>query len=121
MTKDLGDAVKKDLGREQFATWFAELSSLEHGIDHTIQNLSSWAADIVVDTPMFLGPARSKIQYEPLGVVCIMGSWNFPYFTTIGPLIYAIAAGNCCIVKPSEIGPNCLLKIKSLMTRWLDM
>lgn len=74
-----------------------------------------------VDTPMYVGPAKSKILYEPLGVVCIMGSWNFPLYTTLAPLIHAIAAGNCAVIKPSEIAPNTLLKIKSLITRSIDM
>lgn len=70
---------------------------------------------------MFLGPARSKIVYEPLGVVCVMGSWNFPIYTTIGPLIHVIGAGNTAVIKPSEIAPHTLMKIKALCTRWLDM
>jgi aldehyde dehydrogenase (NAD+) len=70
---------------------------------------------------MFLGPAKSKIVYEPLGVVCVIGSWNFPLYTTLGPLIHVIGAGNCAVIKPSELSPNTLLKIKSLITRWLDM
>jgi aldehyde dehydrogenase (NAD+) len=69
---------------------------------------------------MFLGPAKTKIVYEPLGVVCIMGSWNFPLFTTLLPLVGVIAAGNCAVVKPSEIAPHSLRKIKSLFARFLD-
>ena len=70
---------------------------------------------------MFLGPAKSRIALEPLGVVCIIGSWNFPLYTTLAPLIYAIAAGNCAVIKPSEMTPFTLMKIKSLITRNLDM
>jgi len=121
MSNDLSDAIKKDLGRDRFTTWLSESSYLEKEIDHTISNLHKWSKATCVDTPMYIGPAKSKIVYEPLGVVCIMGSWNFPLVTTIGPLINAIAAGNCAVIKPSEISPNTLLKIKSLVTRWLDM
>ena len=121
MQREMTDAVKKDLGRDYFATWFMEISILEHEINFAIANLGKWTSDHNVDTPMFLGPARSKIVYEPLGVVCVMGSWNFPLFTTIGPLINVIAAGNCAIIKPSELAPYSLIKIKSLVTRWLDL
>jgi aldehyde dehydrogenase (NAD+) len=69
---------------------------------------------------MLIGPGKSKIVYEPLGVICIMGSWNFPLFTTLGPLIAVIAAGNCAVVKPSEFSPNTTKKIKSLIARYLD-
>ena len=121
MQKDLTEAIKKDLGRDSFATWFGEISILDKEIDHTISHLKKWTSSTCVDTPVFLGPAKSRIVYEPLGVVCIMGSWNFPLYTTIGPLINVIAAGNCAVIKPSEISPNSLLKIKSLITRWIDM
>jgi len=77
--------------------------------------------DQVVDTPFMIGPARSKIVYEPLGVTLIMGSWNFPYYTTLGPLVAAISSGNCAVIKPSEMSANTSRKIKSLITRHLDM
>lgn len=121
LEKDITEAIKKDLGRDYFATWFAEISMLDYEIDHTVSNLKKWAAGIDVSTPMFLGPACSRVTFEPLGVVCIIGSWNFPLYTTVGPLIHAIAAGNCAVIKPSEISCNSLFKIKALITRWLDM
>lgn len=77
--------------------------------------------DVTVNTPMLIGPAKSKIVFEPLGVTLVMGSWNFPYYTTLGPLVAVIAAGNCAVVKPSELAPNCCRKMKTLMTRYLDM
>ena len=61
---------------------------------------------------MMVGPAKSKIVFEPLGVVCIMGSWNFPLYTTLAPLIYAIASGNTCVIKPSELAPHTLQSLK---------
>jgi aldehyde dehydrogenase (NAD+) len=54
-------------------------------------------------------------------VVLIIGSWNFPYFTSLAPLIYAIAAGNAALVKPSESAPHCSQKIRNLIHRNLDM
>lgn len=120
MYKDLTEAVKKDLGREAFATWFTELAIIDKEIDHTIANLKKWNEGIVVDTPMFLAPARSRVVYEPLGVVGVISSWNFPIYTCLSPLVCVIAAGNCAVIKPSEITPHTLLKIKSLITRNLD-
>jgi aldehyde dehydrogenase (NAD+) len=58
--------------------------------------------DESVDTPLLIGPAKSSIMAEPLGVTGILGSWNYPYVTTFMPLIAAIAAGNCAVIKPSE-------------------
>jgi len=93
---------------------------MEKKIDHAISHLSSWAASKSVDTPMLLGPACSRIVYEPFGIALVMGSWNFPFFTTIGPFIYAIAAGNCCIIKPSEMSPQCSRVMKRLLVRFMD-
>lgn len=120
MNQELVDAVKADIGRESFVTWFSEISILVKEIDHTVGNLKKWTQEIVVDTPVFLGPAKSKIVPEPLGVVGIMGSWNFPLYTNLSPLISVIASGNCAVIKPSEIAPNTLRKIKTMIARNMD-
>lgn len=86
-----------------------------------MQNIYKWSRGECVSTPVYLGPARSRITYEPLGVVGIIGSWNFPLYTCLSPLISAIAAGNTAVIKPSEVAPHSLLKIKSLITRAMDM
>jgi aldehyde dehydrogenase (NAD+) len=83
-------------------------------------NLKGWMADVVVDTPMTVGPARSRIVYEPLGCVLIIGSWNYPLFTTLIPLVNAIAAGNVAIIKPSELAPHSSNIMKKLIFKWLD-
>lgn len=101
-------------------TWFTEIAVIQNEIDHTIAHLKKWSQPVCVDTPMYLGPAKSKIVYEPLGVVCVIGSWNFPIFTTLMPLVSVIAAGNCAVIKPSEIAPHVSLKIKQLILRNLD-
>lgn len=86
-----------------------------------MDNLKKWANDESVDTPMLIGPGKSKIVYEPLGVVLIMGSWNFPLYTTLGPLIHTIAAGNCALIKPSEMSPFVSNTLKKVINRSLDM
>ena len=70
---------------------------------------------------MIVGPGKSKIVYEPLGVVLILGSWNFPLFTTIGPLVDIIAAGNCAVIKGSEMSPNTSKAMGLLATRYLEL
>lgn len=69
---------------------------------------------------MYLGPAKSRIVYEPRGVVAILGSWNYPIYTVLSPLVNAIAAGNAAIVKPSELAPYIYKKLKSLFVLHLD-
>ena len=72
------------------------------------------------DTPLLFAPATSKVIYEPFGVALIFGSWNYPYVVGIGPLIAAITAGNCAVVKPSEMGPGASTAIKNLVEKYLD-
>jgi aldehyde dehydrogenase (NAD+) len=112
LEKEINEAVQKDLGREAFMTWFTEIAVVQNEIDHAIAHLKKWAKPVCVETPMYLGPAKSSIVYEPLGVVCVIGSWNFPIFTTLTPLVSVIAAGNCAVIKPSELTPHVSLKIK---------
>mmetsp|Transcript_21710 Transcript_21710/g.20814 ORF Transcript_21710/g.20814 Transcript_21710/m.20814 type:complete len:98 (+) Transcript_21710:257-550(+) len=76
--------------------------------------------DIAVDTHIRLAPASSKVKYEPLGVCLIFGSWNYPYFVTLKPLVYAIVSGNCAMIKPSEMGPYTSAVMKKLIEAYLD-
>src|SRR6185503_2663260 len=68
-------------------------------------NVKRWMRRRRVGTPMHLFGTRSEIRCEPKGVVLIMAAWNFPFALIIAPLIAAIAAGNCSIVRPSEKVP----------------
>jgi len=120
LEKDISEAVRKDLGREQFMTWFTEVLIMVTEVEHAISHLKQWMKDESLDTPMSLGPATSRIVYEPLGTVLIVGSWNFPIFTTIGPLVSAIAAGNTAVIKPSELAPFTSNILKKLIFRYLD-
>jgi len=70
---------------------------------------------------MFMGPGKSYIQQEPLGVIGIMGSWNFPIATSLGPLVSAMAAGNAVVLKPSEMAPYSAKIMKTLFARHLDL
>ena len=58
-----------------------------------------------IPTELIISPASSAIKYEPLGVVGVYAAWNAPLVTGFRPLIQAITAGNCCIVKMNEMGP----------------
>jgi aldehyde dehydrogenase (NAD+) len=107
MKKDLSLALTNDLGKNDFANWTFEISMCVRDAEHTIAHLAEWMADRKVDTPFMVGPGRSSIMAEPLGVSSIIGSWNYPFVTTLMPLIAAIAAGNCAVLKPSESATHC--------------
>jgi aldehyde dehydrogenase (NAD+) len=77
-------------------------------------------SDVIIDPSIIFTPSTSVIRYEPLGVALIMGSWNYPYFVVLKPLISCIAAGNCAIIKPSEMSPNSSRMIQKLVETYLD-
>ena len=84
-------------------------------LKHAISNISSWMRGQSVPTPLSLMGASSSIHYEPKGVVLIVSPWNFPFNLTIGPLISAIAAGNCVLIKPSENTPHAAALMKKML------
>ena len=110
----------QDLGRSHQWTEMAELNPIRHFIEYTIDKLPEYMADVHDDPSIIFSPCSSFIRYEPLGVALIMGSWNFPYFVTIKPLAMAIAAGNCVLVKPSELAPKSSEVMQTLIEKYLD-
>ena len=76
--------------------------------------------DECLNTPLRLAPGSTKVHYEPLGVVLVFGSWNYPYVVTLKPLVQAITSGNCVVIKPSEMGPYSSNAIKKLVDTYLD-
>jgi aldehyde dehydrogenase (NAD+) len=97
-------AVKADLGRSEFEGYF-EISAVME-INIALKNLAKWMKPRSVKTGMDVFPAKAWVQPDPLGVVLVIGPWNYPFSLVFSPLVGAIAAGNCAIVKPSEHAPH---------------
>lgn len=112
-------AVKADLSKPAFETYLTEIGSVRD-IDHTLKNIKNWAKPQKVSTSFDQFPATAKIYPEPLGVVLILSPWNYPFNLIISPLVAAIAAGNCVIVKPSEIAANTSKVVASLIAKTFD-
>ncbi len=87
---------------------------------HAIRHLRRWMRPKRVSTRLALFGSTSSIVYQPKGVVLILAPWNFPFNLTLGPLVSAIAAGNCAIVKPSEMTPASNACIKRLVAELFD-
>ncbi|AYN02196.1 aldehyde dehydrogenase [Chryseobacterium sp. 3008163] len=102
----LYEAIDKDFGKSQFETYVTEISFVLKDIDYYLKNLNSLSKPKKVTTNLANQIATSKIHSEPLGCTLIIGAWNYPYQLSLSPLIASIAAGNCCILKPSEIAEN---------------
>ncbi len=111
-------AVREDLNRPEFEAYF-ELNPKQEAT-HAIKNLKSWAKPRKVSASPQQFPASAKIYPEPLGVVLIIGPWNYPFQLLMSPLVGAIAAGNCAIVKPSEIAINTSKVVADLITKTFD-
>lgn len=100
------DALKSDLRKPSFEAYGGELGITLEEIRHTLGNLRSWARPRRVPTPLSLFPSQSRILLDPRGVVLVIGPWNYPFQLLLTPLVGAIAAGNCVILKPSELAPK---------------
>ncbi|MGC9505101.1 aldehyde dehydrogenase [Baaleninema sp.] len=107
------EAVGADLGRPEFEAYF-EIASIAE-VNTAIKNLKSWAKPKRVPNSLEQFPSRARIHPEPLGVVLIVAPWNYPFQLTMSPLVGAIAAGNCAILKPSEIAPHTAAVVSELV------
>lgn len=111
-------AVKADLGRPDFEAYF-EIASISE-INYALKNLKSWVKPKKVSTGIEQFPASARIYPEPLGVVLIISPWNYPFQLMISPLVGAMAAGNCAVLKPSEIAANTSKVIADIIQKNFD-
>ncbi|MCP1339171.1 aldehyde dehydrogenase family protein [Idiomarina sp. M1R2S28] len=100
--KPILQALKADLNKHPSEARLTELQFLQNDIKHTIKALPKWSKPHKVGNPLLAWPAKSQLVPEPLGTVLILGAWNYPLQLLLAPLIAAIAAGNCAVIKPSE-------------------
>ncbi len=102
----LFQALKQDLGKPAFEAYAGESAIVVNEIDAALRRLRSWSRPVRVRTPIAFFPARSSIVPEPYGVALIIGPWNFPVQLMLAPLVSALAAGNCAVLKPSADAPH---------------
>lgn len=104
--KLLYEAIYQDFGKSEFETFGTEISFVYKDIDFYLKNMNSLAQPKSVITNIVNQLGSSKIINEPLGNCLVIGAWNYPYQLTLTPVIAAIAAGNTCMIKPSELPEN---------------
>lgn len=102
---DLQQALYIDLKKSPEETWVTETGFLLAEISNALKNLQEWMRPQRVSTNLINLPSKSYVMTEPLGVVLIIGPWNYPLQLLFCPLVGAIAAGNCVVLKPSEFAP----------------
>lgn len=103
---DIYSALEKDLGKCQIESYMTEVGITINEIDFMIKNIKRLSKYKRVKTPFIFLGGSSFIVPEPYGTVLIIGPWNYPFQLVMLPLAGAIAAGNCAVVKPSELSPN---------------
>jgi aldehyde dehydrogenase (NAD+) len=103
--KILYEALHADLKKTDEDAWATEVGFFLSELNHTIKHLQEWMQPKSVATNLVNMPSSSYTIQEPLGVVCIIAPWNYPFQLLFTPLIGAIAGGNCAVLKPSEFAP----------------
>lgn len=109
------NGLKADLRKNSFEGSAFELYTVYSEIDFAIKNLSVWMEPVRVPSNLVNILTKSYIHYESKGVCLIIAPWNYPFLLLISPLVSAIAAGNCCILKPSELAPATSTVISKLI------
>ena len=112
---ELHEALYTDLRKSPEESWVTETGFLIAEINHTLRHLKSWMKRDRVRTNLLNFPSRSFIYKEPMGVVLIIGPWNYPLQLLLTPLVGAIAAGNCAVLKPSEFAPATAAVIQKII------
>ncbi len=113
--EELMQALYADLKKNKEESWVTEIGFVLAEIRHTLKHLRSWMSAKKVGTNLLNFPSKSFVYKEPLGVVLIIGPWNYPLQLLLAPLVGAIAAGNCVVLKPSEHAPATTAAIKKII------
>ena len=108
-------ALQADLHKSPFQGYSTELGPLQAEIRCARKHLHRWAAPSRRRTQWFAFPSRGWVQPEPFGVALILGPWNYPVQLILTPLVSAISAGNCVVLKPSELAPRTAEAITALV------
>ncbi len=120
MQQEIFDGLKADLGKSASESYMSEVGMVIAEINHTIKHLKFWAKPKKVHTPISNFKAKSYNIAEPYGVVLVISPWNYPFLLSIDPLVGAIAAGNCVILKPSRESANVTEVIQKLIEKTFD-
>ncbi|KAM3934022.1 aldehyde dehydrogenase family 3 member A2 isoform 2-T2 [Leptodactylus fuscus] len=117
---EIKQALNADLHKSGFIAYSYEIMGLLAEIELTIDNLHTWAAPQHVKKNLTTLGDDVYINYEPLGVVLVIGAWNYPLVVLLQPVVGAIAAGNAVVIKPSEVAEHTAKFMEKFVPRYLD-
>ncbi|UCG56476.1 MAG: aldehyde dehydrogenase [Phycisphaerales bacterium] len=118
--EDILDALHKDLKRSRLDAYTTEVGQCLAEITFVLKRLKKWMKPRRVGAPRVLPLSRAWIVSEPLGISLILSPWNYPFTLAILPLVASLAAGNCVILKPSEISRETERVIAEMMAKHFD-
>uniref|UniRef100_A0A2I3GHQ9 Aldehyde dehydrogenase, dimeric NADP-preferring n=1 Tax=Nomascus leucogenys TaxID=61853 RepID=A0A2I3GHQ9_NOMLE len=118
--QELAGALAADLHKNEWNAYYEEVVYVLEEIEYMIQKLPEWAADEPVEKTPQTQQDELYIHSEPLGVVLVIGTWNYPFNLTIQPMVGAIAAGNAVVLKPSELSENMASLLATIIPQYLD-
>lgn len=108
-------ALNDDIGKPPFEAYITEVGPIMEDLKHAVKHLGKWAGPDKVRTPLSLLPARSRVYHDPYGVVLVIAPWNYPFSLLMAPLIGAIAAGNCAVLKSSPLAVKTTAVLKRIL------
>jgi aldehyde dehydrogenase (NAD+) len=117
---EIAAALLEDLGRPAVEAWLGDIASTKGEAAYARKHLRKWMRRRRQPLPLAQLPGRGWVQYDPLGVVLVIGPWNYPVYLTLGPLVAAVAAGNCAVLKPSELAPATSALLARLVPQYVD-
>lgn len=118
--KELITALKNDLGKPEIEAYASEVGIVYSEINHALKELKWWIKPKKVKSPLSLFYSKSYIYHVPLGLVLIVAPWNYPAQLLLSPLVGAIAAGNCVVLKPSELTPRVAEVLEKIIKNAFD-
>lgn len=116
----INEALYQDLHKSPEEVWVSETGLVVGEINVALKQLDAWVKPRRVRTNLLNLPSSSSILPEPLGVVLIIAPWNYPFQLLLNPLVGAIAAGNCVVLKPSEYAPATAAVMKKIIEAVFD-
>jgi len=117
---DFAGALAVDLGKSRAEAYITEVGFVRNDVHEALTHLDTWIKPERVYAPMATQPARAWIQRDPLGVALVIAPWNYPLQLSLAPIVGAIAAGNCAVLKPSELAPATSATLARTIGEFLD-
>ncbi|KAL6284823.1 hypothetical protein ACE6H2_015752 [Prunus campanulata] len=118
--KEIAEALYKDLSKPEVEAFISEIVTAKSSCNEALKELRQWMIPQKVNTSITTFPSSAEIVSEPLGVVLVISTWNFPFLLSLDPVIGAISAGNAVVLKPSEIAPATSSLLAKLVEEYLD-